>query len=278
MIQDIAPDRLDNRFIPGLRPSAEDTALFFEGSSLLVRFDDDGCRLVFPTFAQYGAPGESVYLFSVSGRRYFLLFGAGELPEGFASRSMRDLRAQELASRREIFAAYTAFHLHAWYTASRFCGACGARAAFDDRERAMVCPACGNRVYPRLNPAVIVAVTNGDRILLTKYRAGFSQYALVAGFTEIGETVEDTVRREVLEETGLRVKNLRYWGSQPWGVASDILIGFFCDVDGDDAIRLDETELGFAQWVPREKIVLQRPDYSLTNAMMRAFQEGREPR
>ena len=145
----------------------------------------------------------------------------------------------------------------------------------DAVERAMYCPACGSKVYPRINPAVIIGVTNGDRLLLTKYKTGFAHNALVAGFTEFGETLEQTVAREVMEEVGLRVKHIRYYKSQPWGVAADILTGFFCQVDGDDAIRMDASELKSAEWVRREDIVLQPNDYSLTNEMMRLFKENK---
>ena len=96
----------------------------------------------------------------------------------------------------------------------------------------MVCPECHNTVYPRIMPAVIVGVINGDKLLLTKYRTGFKYNALIAGFTEIGETVEETVKREVMEEAGIKVNNIRYYKSQPWGSANDILLGFFCDVKG----------------------------------------------
>ena len=97
-------------------------------------------------------------------------------------------------------------------------------------------------------PAVIVGICNNDKILVTKYRTGFAHYALVAGFTEIGETLEETVQREVLEETGLRVKNIRYYKSQPWGIVDDILAGFYCDVDGETDIHMDESELkGYIQ-------------------------------
>ena len=138
----------------------------------------------------------------------------------------------------------------------------------------MICQKCGNVIYPRINPAVIIGVTNGNRLLLTRYRTGFAHNALVAGFTEIGETLEETVRREVMEEVGLRVRNIRYYKSQPWGVASDILAGFYCDVDGDDAITRDDSELKYAEWVERQDIVLQPSDYSLTNEMMHMFKRG----
>ncbi|MBQ4416594.1 MAG: NUDIX domain-containing protein, partial [Butyrivibrio sp.] len=101
---------------------------------------------------------------------------------------------------------------------------------------------------------------------------------LVAGFNEIGETLEETVSREVMEEVGLRVKNIRYYKSQPWAVAGDILAGYFCDVDGDPSIRIDEQELKEAAWVRREDVDGQPDDFSLTNEMMTVFREGREPK
>ena len=141
-------------------------------------------------------------------------------------------------------------------------------------ERALVCPRCGKVVYPRINPAVIVAVVSGDEIVLTQYAGRSISYnALVAGFTEIGETFEETVEREVMEEIGLKVKNIRYYKSQPWGMAADILAGYFCEADGDRTIHMEANELKKAEWTKREDIVLQPNDYSLTNEMMRLFKE-----
>ena len=142
----------------------------------------------------------------------------------------------------------------------------------------MRCPVCGKVEYPRINPACIIGVTDGDRLLIIRYRVGYGGGALVAGFTEIGETLEETVAREVMEEVGLKVKNIRYYKSQPWGIAADILTGFFCDLDGDDAIRIDENELKFAEWVRREDIEPQKLDYSLTGEMMQLFKAGGEPK
>lgn len=124
---------------------------------------------------------------------------------------------------------------------------------------------------------MIVGVKNGEYLLLTRYRRGFRHNALVAGFCEIGETVEETVSREVMEEVGLKVRNIRYYKSQPWGIASDLLMGFYCEVDGDDTIHRDGNELKYAEWVRREDIVLQPSDYSLTNEMMKRFRDGKEP-
>ena len=105
---------------------------------------------------------------------------------------------------------------------------------------------------------------SGEQILITKYKSGFRHNALIAGFTEIGETVEETVRREVMEEVGLRVKNIRYYKSQPWGIAMDILMGFYCEVDGDPTIHRYDRELGYAEWVQRKEIILQPSDHSLS--------------
>jgi NAD+ diphosphatase len=145
-------------------------------------------------------------------------------------------------------------------------------------ERALVCPNCGRIIYPRILPAVIIAVTDKDRMIMTKY-AGRSLpfYALVAGFNEIGESLEETVKREVMEEVGLKVKNIRYYKSQPWGIVDDILTGYYCDVDGSTEIRMDRTELKEAVWMERKEIKGQPHDLSLTNEMMITFRDGKEP-
>ena len=142
-------------------------------------------------------------------------------------------------------------------------------------ERMLRCPKCGNLIYPKIAPAVIVAVTRGDQILMTRYQGrDYKGYALIAGFTEIGETAEDTVRREVMEEVGLQVKDLRYYGSQPWGADANLLLGFFARLDGPSAIHLDRQELSQAGWYHRDEIDLPPDGVSLTNHMIQAFRRG----
>ena len=103
----------------------------------------------------------------------------------------------------------------------------------------------------------------------------YKNYALLAGFNEIGESIEETVSREVMEEVGLKVKNIRYYKSQPWSFSDTLLMGFFCDLDGEEEINLDREELAMAEWFDREKMPVEREDLSLTNDMMMAFKEGR---
>ncbi len=187
---------------------------------------------------------------------------------------IRELREKNQISQEMAFAAYTAKHLADWYRDNHFCGRCGGKMEHSKSERAMVCLRCGYTSYPRIMPAVIVGVIKGDELLITKYRVGYRHNALIAGFTEIGETLEETVAREVMEETGIRVTNIRYYKSQPWGIANDILVGFFCEAEGDTNIHMDEKELKYAQWTRREDIVLQPDSYSLTNEMMKRFKDG----
>ena len=267
MIQDIAPSQLNNVYAPHT-PETEDVVLLFDEGGRLYVLARDGC-IRFPTGKEVPA-ARAVYLFSVDGVRFFLARQGMEicLP-GFEYKTVRELR--DIGRGKELFAAFTAYHLWKWYAENRFCGCCGGVNVHHPAERALLCPQCGHVIYPRINPAVIVGVIKGDCLLITRYRTGFSHNALVAGFAEIGETLEQTVAREVMEETGVKVKNIRYYKSQPWGMALDLLTGFFCEADGSGEIRMDEKELKYAEWVKWDEIVLQPNDLSLTNDMMKRF-------
>ena len=177
----------------------------------------------------------------------------------------------------KAFEGYTASHLVSWYRSSRFCGRCGSPMIDGTDERKLVCPHCGNILYPRINPSVIVAVYDGDRLLMTRYaRRRVTWYVLVAGFIEVGESAEDTVRREVLEETGLHVKNIRYFGSQPWGIPGNLTLGYTAQLDGKDDLTIQKDELADGKWFRREDVpVRENDDLSITMAMIRAFKEGK---
>ena len=135
------------------------------------------------------------------------------------------------------FAAVTGMQLNNWYEARRYCGRCGSLNVMGDKERTLVCPDCGLTEYPKISPCVIIGITDGDRIVMTKYAEGYDKFALVAGFCEIGESFEAAIRREVMEEVGLKVKNITYYDSQPWSYSDSLLAGFFCEVDGDRTDR-----------------------------------------
>ena len=280
MLQDMAVGRLENEF-RNIPAGAEDRILcFHQGQVLLHREADD--TLILPTLSQMAAwqtPGEPRYLFRLQGRNYFLwMEPAPVAPDGgFAYEPARQLR--QLQSKEICYAVMTGWHLYNWYRCNRLCGCCGTPTEHDDKERMLRCPSCGNMIFPRISPAVIVAVTNGEKLLLSKYAGrAYTRYALLAGYTEIGETIEQTVHREVMEEVGLRVKNLRYYKSQPWGVDGNVLMGFFCDVDGNTDIRIDENELSMAGWYDRDALPANDDGISLTREMIRVFEEGKEPK
>lgn len=271
MIQDIAPHRFLNQYDPSAAPEQEDYALCFDSGRLLLRTEEKARLLRVKEFPE---ESQFVYLFTVDDDRFFLLPGLNTTPAGCEYVDVRTLRGSKLFPKEILFAILTGKHLSDWYRDTRVCGRCGKPMTHSPRERAMKC-ACGYTAYPRIMPAVIVGVKNGDSLLLTKYRTGFAHNALIAGFTEIGETAEETVAREVMEEAGIRVKNITYYKSQPWGIANDLLMGFYCDVDGDPGITMDEGELKYAAWVKREDIELQPDDFSLTNEMMTMFKTGK---
>ncbi len=286
MLQDLALGRLENEYRQ-VSPRVEDRILCFRENCVLVnRGKDDTLQL--PVFSQVSAWAEAWgswnedkihYVFRLHGVNYFLWMGeSGACPQAdFAYESTRNLR--QLVSKDICYAIMTGWHLFNWYRSNRFCGRCGAKTVHDDKERMLQCPHCGNMIFPKICPAVIIAVTDGDRLLLSKYAGrAFTRYALIAGYTEIGETLEQTVQREVMEEVGLRVKNIRYYKSQPWGVDGNILAGFYCDLDGSDEICLDERELSMAGWYARNDLPAKDDGISLTREMIRVFSEGKEPK
>lgn len=288
MLQDLSFGKLQNEF-KNTQPEPDDIVLCFqEGSVLLKRNADDS--LVLPRFSaahhwaesglwQHWKDDQFRYIFRLQDVNYFLWMGeAGPCEDpGYHYESTRQLR--QLISKEVCFAIMTAWHLFVWYRNNRFCGRCGTPTVHDEKERMMRCPDCGNMIFPRISPAVIIAVTDGDRLLLSKYAGrSFTRYALIAGYTEIGETLEETVQRETMEEVGLKVKNIRYYKSQPWGVDGNVLMGFYCDLDGSREIHLDRTELALAEWHDRHNLPAHDDGISLTREMIRVFEEGREPR
>ena len=280
MIQDIQPHQFDNQYRP-CPPDAQSYALYYEGQSTLLKKRKDGIE--FPRFRDLERLNEeiyeeAVYLFTIDEERFYLVQNISR--ERLSEFTMENKESFRYAEPQYLaFAGITGYQLNNWYRNRKFCGRCGHKMRHDEKERMMYCPSCGRQEYPVLMPAVIVGITNGDKIICSKYEGrSFKQYALIAGFAEIGETIEETVHREVMEEVGLKVKNLRYYKSQPWSFSGTLLFGFFCDVDGDDTLTVDHEELSVAQWFDRDKIISQDTDSSLTNEMMMVFAAGKEPK
>ncbi len=284
MIQDIGPKQFHNEYGKE-KPGSDDTVFCFRGRDILCVIGDDG-EVSCPTFSELQIPEDRLlYLFKIDEHKFFMpkddiwdMEEESEQREPIRPYSYESTRILRRANPGYLcFAGMTAYHLYVWYRDNRFCGRCGNRTVIYDKERAMKCPDCGNIIYPKICPAVIVGVTNGTKIMMTRYAGrAYKGNALIAGFCEIGEAGEDTVRREVMEEVGLKVKNIRYFASQPWGFDSNLLLGYYCEVDGNDEVRFDENELSRAEWVDRSDIGQEESNLSLTATMMMYFKDHPE--
>lgn len=176
-------------------------------------------------------------------------------------------------STAEFERASRAIQLLLWQRNHRFCSNCGEKTIRHANEFAMVCPACDYMQYPRLQPCVIVAITRHDegeqpKILLARSpRFTIPMFSLIAGFVEVGETLEQAVAREVKEEVGVDVKNIRYMSSQPWPFPSNIMIGFQAEYAGGELV-LQEDEISEAAFYPFDQLPLLPPTGSIANRMI----------
>lgn len=279
MIQDITPYKYKNEYKPE-PPKKDSVLLCYDGKQVYAKIEEG--NISYPTFEEAEAYNdkkslyeEYTYLFSIDDIRFYL--GSHLKYQSIPGYSMEDTQIfRRVGPKHLAFAGVTGWQLHRWYDTHRFCGRCGSPMKPDEKERMMHCGQCGVMEYPKICPAVIIAVTHGDKILMSKYAGReYKKYALIAGFAEVGETIEETVEREVMEEVGLKVKNITYYKSQPWSLTDTLLMGFFCELDGEEDITLDENELALAEWFTREEMPVQWDGVSLTNEMMMVFKEGK---
>ncbi len=269
MIQDISPKAFHIEY-RDIRPNGSERTFCFDGRKVLIKCE--GGRYDVPRADEL--EGLKRYLFSVDSEPFFLAEMPGTIPSGCMLEDINVFR-RRTGEKYLDYCGIEAYHLSQWYESSRFCGHCGEKTVHDKKERMLRCPACGSTFYPKISPCIIVAVTNGDEILLTRYMGRpRDSYALVAGFIETGELPEDAVRREVMEETGLKVKNIRYYKSQPWGFSQSLLLGFYAELDGEPAVKADNEELSWAGFVKRDEIPVEWDDFSLTNELITRFKNG----
>ena len=297
MIHEIAPHKLNNAFNV-VDPKPNDFVIRYDGTKTLLKKTASG-QDGSPT-AGYAIPrvgelqaleGKSLtdfkghYLFSIDDTAFFLDDGlagqsgaisgddrAVQIPAGFEYMGSRTFRSMNPVER---MGGATAVHIAHWESLNRFCGRCGSATARGDHERSIVCPECGNVVYPRISPVVIVAVRNGDKLLMAHNIDNPNpRLFLISGFVEVGESLEQAVHREVLEEAGVRVKNVRYFGSQPWPFSDSLIAGFTAELDGDDTIHMQKEELSEALWVKREDIPEYETDVSISCCLIENFRRG----
>jgi NAD+ diphosphatase len=231
--------------------------------------------------ATLGIPHEgALYLGQLDGRPLCTLTWdqapSGEdkksLPQPFRLKGLRSLFGEVGP---DLFdAAGRAVHISDWSTSSRFCGACGERTQLSGTERAMTCPACKRVYYPRISPAVIVLVTRGEEALLARgTRFPLPFFSTLAGFSEVGESLEQTLAREVREEVGIEVRDIRYFGSQPWPFPNSLMLGFFAEHAGGELV-LDPDEIAEAAWFRRDELPVVPPPVSIARQLIDAWVAG----
>lgn len=271
MLHEIGEKDFCRQYVADAVPRSTDVVLAFCGDSVLFC----GESLARLKDVELENPEALRYLFNISGVQFF--WAEETVPEEGALhyeslRAMRRITPQWLA-----FGGMTGYHLAMWYENNRFCGHCATPLEHAHDERALKCAACGHVVFPTINVAIIVGILDGERLLVSRYAgARRGGYALVAGYVEIGETLEEALRREVMEEVGLNVKNIRYYTNQPWGFSQTLLVGFFADLDSKPGIQLEQRELSEAVWLSREEMPESDASISMTAKMMEAFRLGED--
>lgn len=295
MIHKIEP----HKYYPEFRnqePKTTDYLLLFDGEKVYLPgkniSSSDAAQLSLPTFEEVHRllsvrqPMDrffldSEYLFSIDDRAFYRKTaedaGALMIPDDhlYPSGVFRNFEPEYLA-----FAGITATQINRFRLDRRYCGRCGHPTVPSTTERACICPECGQIEYPKISPAVIIAIvdTGRDKILLTRYAGGsYRHWALVAGFVEVGETFKGAARREIMEEVGLKVSDLVYYKSQPWSFSDSAMIGFFAKLDGDPAITLQESELGEAKWFSRDEVSDLPSTISVGQEMISLFKNGGDP-
>ena len=257
-----------------LAPIAHDwpRTFAFRGHEILLREKD----LEFPDAAVlkgFDVPPANVLPVGLLGDEYCCaawLPADAKAPDGFAFKGLRSLFGR--LDETTLAVAGRAFQIADWARTHQFCGVCGARMAKADGERAMKCPACGHVAYPRIAPAMMVLVKRGPAILLARNIAVApgGRMSALAGFLEPGESVEDAVHREVHEEVGLAVKDLRYFASQSWPFPGSLMIAFTAEYAGGE-LCLDPAEIAEARWFgPGDPLPELSPHQSISRALIDA--------
>ena len=255
-------------FTPGITSAATRGLVFaITGQSLCVVTEPD---VTLPVDETAGADGD-LYLGELDGAPCFarLLAPDAEPPPGSAPQSMRQLFGA--LTDEEFGVAGRALGLTAWDRDHRFCSRCGAPTVRSATERLRTCASCGFGAYPRLAPAVIMLVERDGKALLARNaRTRMPFFSTLAGFVEVGESLEETVAREVREEAGVEVSDIRYFGSQPWPFTNALMIGFTARWASGEIVA-DPVEILEAAWFAPDELPVVPPKLSIARALIDDF-------
>lgn len=267
---------MDGRYTPAIVPpeslAGEHWWFAVDGNRVLLL--ESGARFPVPLLRSFGLTGldagERHYLGQLDGRHAFAVSVEGQAPP--PGMYFEDLRRLLAAPDPLLFPlAGRARQIIDWARDHRYCSRCGTPTAMHGRDRAMVCSACGHAAYPRVSPCAIVLVTNGDEVLLArsaKFPRGM--FSTLAGFIEAGESVEEALAREVMEEVGVRVRAPRYVASQSWPFPHSLMLGFHAEY-ADGEIAVDGEEIVEAGWFPVDDLPLIPPAGSISRQLIDSY-------
>jgi NAD+ diphosphatase len=245
----------NNRYTPAFVPQQDSNeknwALIFIGRNLLMKKTGD--KLSIPEINELHCitPFDKTFMYigTYDGHGCYCkkLNDDIVLPENLTLLDIKEITKQSGDSGLFLLAG-AANHILHWSSVNKYCGCCGNKTEDKKDERAKICPNCGNIIYPRISPATITAVFCGDQILLA-HNSHFKKelYSLIAGFVEPGETLEQCVEREIREEVGIKVKNIRYFSSQPWPFPDSLMMAFTAEYESGE-ITVDNCEILDAGW------------------------------
>jgi NAD+ diphosphatase len=266
----------------------EDRLFLFRENGIVVPADAAGAALgegipaegagdLFPGAEFFSLPAVDAPLVIRGG----LVAPGDPLPAGFSVAPVRGILpiltgGREADGRGPLGRLLRAFHIAQWRAESRFCGSCGGRNADAEDELARYCPACGRLEFPRIAPAVITLIINDEGKALLAHNKKFSPgvYSLIAGFNEAGESLESTVAREIREEVGLEVRDIRYVSSQPWPFPNSLMLGFSAR-HASGELRPDGREIADARWFGRDDLPLLPGHGSVSRSLIEAWIAGR---
>lgn len=237
-------------FIDGFHIKEESPLLIFRGRWEILVADDWSL----PTGAQAGQWAEAGDRFtdSVSGACAASAPEGAAAPGGWRFVAIREFFAVAPETDALLVARMRGYA--SWLSATLFCPACGARLEYHKTENAKICPSCGKVHYPRIEPCVIAVIEKGDEMLLLRHKDRNQDiFACMAGFVEAGESLEQTLAREAFEETGIRISNIRYAGSQSWPFPDQLMVAFYADYAGGE-LKIQENEISEARWFRKDAI------------------------
>ncbi len=275
MIQDIFPHQFSNDFLANRSVQDDDIIINFKDNSFLLK--ENGEEFEFPRkkdVPEINDKTESTFLFVLNHKPCYLIWDDLNISlPGFIYKEMDFFRyttQQEIA-----WASIVSFQLKNWYSENKYCGKCGSKTKQKTDERALICTNCNSVIYPKISPAVIAAIVCGDKILLARGATWPNDwYSCIAGYVDVGESLEDALKREAKEEVGIDIKNIRYYKSQPWPLSGSMMIGFIAEADDTQPIILEEKEIADAKWFNKSELPGHPSKISIAGEMIDKFVKG----